>query len=130
MPAPSSPGCSWSTSSAPTPSLAVTVNIVMSLAIDHLGWFGLPPHSMNTWRGIGAALLAGGITPHQPLLGVRATPHVPGVRSAGSSGLARCAELLAGRRARALGPCLNVFLVTQQHMCQSSVGVPDGAKVP
>ncbi len=41
--------------------LTITANILMSLAIDHFGLFGVEQHSMNTGRSIGAALLISGI---------------------------------------------------------------------
>jgi transporter family-2 protein len=45
----------------PFAGLTITANIFMSLAIDHFGWFGMSPHTMNPARAIGAALMAGGI---------------------------------------------------------------------
>lgn len=42
--------------------LTITANILMSLAIDHFGWFGLTVHPLNGWRVLGAALLVGGVT--------------------------------------------------------------------
>jgi len=42
--------------------LTITANILMSLAVDHFGWFHLPPHPMNLWRALGGLLLVGGIT--------------------------------------------------------------------
>jgi transporter family-2 protein len=41
--------------------LTITANILMSLAIDHFGWFNMPAHQMNPWRALGAALMVGGI---------------------------------------------------------------------
>jgi bacterial/archaeal transporter family-2 protein len=41
--------------------LTITANILMSLAIDHFGWFDLPAHHMNVGRTLGAALMVGGI---------------------------------------------------------------------
>jgi bacterial/archaeal transporter family-2 protein len=41
--------------------LTITANILMSLAIDHFGWFNLPAHHMNVNRTLGAALMVGGI---------------------------------------------------------------------
>jgi hypothetical protein len=41
--------------------LTITANILMSLAIDHFGWFNLPPHPMNIWRTLGAVLMVGGM---------------------------------------------------------------------
>jgi bacterial/archaeal transporter family-2 protein len=41
--------------------LIITANILMSIAIDHFGWFNLPPHPMNIWRAMGAVLMVGGM---------------------------------------------------------------------
>ena len=41
--------------------LTITANILMSLAIDQFGLFGMEQHSMNTGRSIGAALMVSGI---------------------------------------------------------------------
>jgi bacterial/archaeal transporter family-2 protein len=41
--------------------LTITANILMSLAIDHFGWFGITQHALNGWRALGAALLVAGI---------------------------------------------------------------------
>jgi transporter family-2 protein len=41
--------------------LTITANILMSLAIDHFGLFGVEQHSLNTWRVLGGALMTGGI---------------------------------------------------------------------
>jgi transporter family-2 protein len=41
--------------------LTITANILMSLAIDHFGWFGMEQHSLNGWRALGAALMVAGI---------------------------------------------------------------------
>jgi bacterial/archaeal transporter family-2 protein len=41
--------------------LTITANILMSLAIDHFGWFGVPPHAMSFGRAIGALLMVAGI---------------------------------------------------------------------
>jgi bacterial/archaeal transporter family-2 protein len=41
--------------------LTITANILMSLAIDHFGWFNLPAHPMNLSRMLGATLMIGGI---------------------------------------------------------------------
>ena len=41
--------------------LIITANILMSLAIDHFGWFNLPPHPMNIWRALGDVLMVGGM---------------------------------------------------------------------
>jgi transporter family-2 protein len=45
----------------PFAGLTITANILMSLAVDHFGWFGMQPHTMNPGRAIGAALMTGGI---------------------------------------------------------------------
>lgn len=41
--------------------LTITANILMSLAIDQFGLFGMEQHSMNSGRSIGAALMASGV---------------------------------------------------------------------
>jgi len=41
--------------------LTITANILMSLAIDHFGLFGMPPHALNVGRAIGGMLLVIGI---------------------------------------------------------------------
>jgi bacterial/archaeal transporter family-2 protein len=41
--------------------LAITANILMSLAIDHFGWFGVSQHSLSSGRAIGALLMVAGI---------------------------------------------------------------------
>lgn len=41
--------------------LTITANILMSLAVDHFGWFGIEQHSINIGRAAGAALLVAGI---------------------------------------------------------------------
>jgi transporter family-2 protein len=41
--------------------LTITANILMSLAIDHFGWFGLPQHALTPGRSLGALLLVAGI---------------------------------------------------------------------
>ncbi len=41
--------------------LTITANILMSLAIDHFGWFGVQQHSMSPGRSIGAVLMVAGI---------------------------------------------------------------------
>ncbi len=41
--------------------LTITANILMSLAVDHFGLFGIEQHSLNIWRVIGGALMVGGI---------------------------------------------------------------------
>ncbi|MDX6459084.1 MAG: bacterial/archaeal transporter family-2 protein [Acidobacteriaceae bacterium] len=41
---------------------AVTAALLMSLAIDHFGWFGMDLHPLNTWRSLGGLLLVAGVT--------------------------------------------------------------------
>lgn len=41
--------------------LTITANILMSLAIDKFGWFGMEVHPLNGWRMLGAALMVGGV---------------------------------------------------------------------
>ena len=41
--------------------LTITANILMSLAVDHFGLFGIEQHSLNIWRVVGGALMVGGI---------------------------------------------------------------------
>ncbi len=41
--------------------LTITANILMSLAIDQFGWFGLPVHLLSAGRIVGAALMVCGI---------------------------------------------------------------------
>jgi transporter family-2 protein len=41
--------------------LTITANILMSLAIDRFGWFGMDVHPLNSWRILGAALMVGGV---------------------------------------------------------------------
>jgi bacterial/archaeal transporter family-2 protein len=41
--------------------LTITANILMSLAIDKFGWFGLAAHPVSTGRIVGAALMVSGI---------------------------------------------------------------------
>lgn len=42
--------------------LTITANILMSLAIDHFGGFGLPQHALTPGRLVGALLMVTGIT--------------------------------------------------------------------
>jgi Putative inner membrane exporter, YdcZ len=42
--------------------LTITANILMSLAIDKFGSFGMEVHPLNGWRMLGAALMVSGIT--------------------------------------------------------------------
>lgn len=41
--------------------LTITANILMSLAIDHYGWFGVRAHELSSARLAGAALMVAGI---------------------------------------------------------------------
>jgi transporter family-2 protein len=41
--------------------LTVTAALVMSLVLDHFGWFHVPVHALNPWRIAGAVLMVGGI---------------------------------------------------------------------
>jgi transporter family-2 protein len=45
----------------PFAGLTITANILMSLIIDHFGWFGMNVHPLNGWRAVGAVLMVGGI---------------------------------------------------------------------
>ncbi len=45
----------------PFAGLTITANILMSLAIDQFGLFGIEQHSLNVWRILGGALMTGGI---------------------------------------------------------------------
>ena len=42
--------------------LTISANVIMSLAIDQFGWFGMEQHSLNLWRIVGGALMVAGIT--------------------------------------------------------------------
>ena len=42
--------------------LTVTAALIMSLIIDHFGWFRLQPHPLNLGRLIGGVLLVAGVT--------------------------------------------------------------------
>ncbi len=39
----------------------VTTALVMSLSLDHYGWFHMPVHEINHWRVVGVVLMIGGI---------------------------------------------------------------------
>ena len=41
--------------------LTITANILMSLAIDQFGLFGIERHGLNVWRILGGALMTAGI---------------------------------------------------------------------
>ena len=45
----------------PFAGLAITANILMSLAVDHFGLFGIQVHSLNIWRALGGALMVAGL---------------------------------------------------------------------
>jgi transporter family-2 protein len=45
----------------PFAGLTITANILMSLAVDHFGLFGIEQHSLTVWRALGGALMAAGI---------------------------------------------------------------------
>ena len=40
----------------------VTAALIMSLLIDHFGWFRMEHHPLNIWRTLGGVLLIGGVT--------------------------------------------------------------------
>ena len=40
----------------------VTSALIMSLAVDHFGWFRMHHHPINPWRALGGLLLVGGVT--------------------------------------------------------------------
>jgi len=44
----------------PFAGLTITANILMSLVIDKLSWFGMDVHPLNGWRMLGAALMVAG----------------------------------------------------------------------
>lgn len=45
----------------PFAGLTITANVLMSLAIDNFGLFGIEQHSLNIWRILGAAMMTGGM---------------------------------------------------------------------
>ncbi len=45
----------------PFAGLTISANLLMSLAIDQFGWFGVPPHALNFGRAAGGALMVAGI---------------------------------------------------------------------
>lgn len=45
----------------PFAGLTITANILMSLAIDHFGLFGVQQHSLNAARAMGGVLMTAGI---------------------------------------------------------------------
>jgi transporter family-2 protein len=42
--------------------ITVTAALVMSLVVDHYGWFHMPIHAISSWRVVGAALMIGGVS--------------------------------------------------------------------
>jgi transporter family-2 protein len=45
----------------PFVAITVTVALIMSLLLDHFGWFHMAVHAINPWRLLGAAFPIGGI---------------------------------------------------------------------
>ncbi len=45
----------------PFVAFAVTANVLMALAVDHFGWFGVEPHGLTWLRAGGGALMALGL---------------------------------------------------------------------
>ncbi len=41
--------------------ITVTAALIASLVVDHYGFFHMPIHAINSWRIIGAILMAGGV---------------------------------------------------------------------
>ncbi len=41
--------------------ITVTAALVMSLVLDHYGWFHMPAHALNAGRLLGAGLMIGGV---------------------------------------------------------------------
>jgi bacterial/archaeal transporter family-2 protein len=41
--------------------LIIAGQMLATILIDHYGWVGFPVHSINTWRVVGMALIAGGV---------------------------------------------------------------------
>ncbi|HYA80031.1 MAG TPA: DMT family transporter [Methylocystis sp.] len=39
----------------------ISANILMSVVIDHYGWFGMDAHALSGWRIVGAALMVAGV---------------------------------------------------------------------
>lgn len=42
--------------------ITVTAALIMSLLVDHFGWFRIQAHPITAWRIVGAALMIGGVT--------------------------------------------------------------------
>ena len=45
----------------PFNAIIVTATIVTAVLMDHFGWVGVKQHDFNLWRGIGCALMIGGL---------------------------------------------------------------------
>jgi transporter family-2 protein len=41
--------------------VTVTAALIMSLVIDHFGWFRIDSHPINLWRVLGGVLMVGGV---------------------------------------------------------------------
>lgn len=41
--------------------MTVTAALVMSLVLDHYGWFHMPAHAINMWRVAGGVLMVAGV---------------------------------------------------------------------
>lgn len=46
----------------PFVALTVTAALIMSLVVDHFGWFRMAHHPVNGWRILGGLLLVGGVS--------------------------------------------------------------------
>jgi transporter family-2 protein len=46
----------------PFVSFTITAALIMSLLLDHFGWFHMPVHAINPGRIVGALLMVGGIS--------------------------------------------------------------------
>ncbi|WP_255377967.1 MULTISPECIES: DMT family transporter [unclassified Mycobacterium] len=42
--------------------ITVTAALIMSLLVDHFGWFRIEAHPITVWRILGAVLMIGGVT--------------------------------------------------------------------
>ena len=42
--------------------LTVTAALIMSLVVDHFGWFRIDQHPVNLWRIVGGVLLIAGVS--------------------------------------------------------------------
>ena len=45
----------------PFVALTVTAALLMSLVLDHFGWFHMPVHAINVWRVFGGILMVCGV---------------------------------------------------------------------